>query len=287
MGAYSFIKQEKLAGTCAYLDDITVCGMTQAEHDVNLEKFMKAAEKKNIVYNEGKCVFSTTRLSILGYVVEDSQLRPEPERLRPLRELAMPRDVKSIRRIIGFFAYYSQWIRDFSTKIRPLSVTNTFPASNEAEIAFQQLKRDIEESYYATLNQAGRPVAFFSRTLQGSVTRYASVEKKAQAIIETVRHWKHCLTGKHFFLKTDQQAVSYMFDKRKNSKIKNDKIMRWRMGYLGSISVSCTAQGRKTSSDTFSRSYCSSTGMGHRPLLDLHESLCHPGVTHMYHFVKS
>ena len=91
-------------------------------------------------------MFSTTRLSILGYVVEDGQLRPDPGRLRPLRELPMPHDMKSLRRIIGFFAYYSQWIRDFSTKIRPLSVTNTFPASNEAEMAFQQLKRDIEES---------------------------------------------------------------------------------------------------------------------------------------------
>ena len=27
--------------------------------------------------------------------------------------------------------------------------------------------------------------------------------------------------------------------------------------------------------------------MGHRPLLDLHESLCHPGATLRYHFVKS
>ena len=137
-------------------------------------------------------------------------------------------------------------------------------------------------------NQAGRPVAFFSRTLQVSETRHASVEKEAQAIIETVRHWRHYLTGKHFILKTDQQAVSYMFDKQKNSKIKNDKNMRWRME-LSCFDFDIVYRPRKEniSSDIFSRSYCSSTGMGHRPLLDLHESLCHPGVTRMYHFVKS
>ena len=96
------------------------------------------------------------------------------------------------------------------------------------------------------------------------------------------------MTGKHFVLKTDQQAVSYMFDKRKNSKIQNDKIMRWRME-LSCFDFDIVYRPGKENiaPDTFSRSYCSSTGMSHRQLLDLHESLCHPGVTRMYHFVKS
>ena len=80
-----------------------------------------------------------------------------------------------------------------------------------------------------TLKQAGRPVAFFSRTLQGPERRPASVEKEAQAIIENVRHWKHYLTGGHFSLKTDQRSIAYMFDRKQRGKIKKDKIMRWRM----------------------------------------------------------
>ena len=55
----------------------------------------------------------------------------------------------------------------------------------------------------ATLNQNGRPVAFFSRTLQVAEVRHASIEKEAQAIIETIRHWKNYLTGRHFSIKTD------------------------------------------------------------------------------------
>ncbi len=74
----------------------------------------------------------------------------------------------------------------------------------------------------ATLNQNGRPVAFFSRMLHGPEIGHASVEKEA------IRHWRHYLTGRKFTITTDQRSVAYMFDNKQKGKIKNDKIMRWR-----------------------------------------------------------
>ena len=65
------------------------------------------------------------------------------------------------------------------------------------------LETDASDSAIAaTLNQADRPVAFFSRTLHGHELNAAAVEKEAQAIIESVRHWRHFLTRKHFTIKT-------------------------------------------------------------------------------------
>ena len=43
-----------------------------------------------------------------------------------------------------------------------------------------------------TLNQNGRPVAFFR--ILSIVVRQLSTKKEASAIIESVRHWSHLLT---------------------------------------------------------------------------------------------
>ena len=102
----------------------------------------------------------------------------------------------------------------------------------------------MEVSLAATLNQAGQPVTFFSRTLQRPEVRRPSVEKEAQAITESIRYWKHYLTGKHFSLKTDQKSVSYMFDQRHKGKI-NDKIMRWRVELSCFSRHSISSRGKK------------------------------------------
>ncbi|GFW65508.1 putative retrovirus-related pol polyprotein from transposon opus [Trichonephila clavipes] len=37
------------------------------------------------------------------------------------------------------------------------------------------------------------------------------------------------LDGKHFEVFTDQQAVAFVFNQRHGSKIKNEKLIRWRL----------------------------------------------------------
>ena len=199
---------------------------------MNFKCFLDAAERKNITFNDEKSVFSAKRLPILGYEVEEGEIRPDSERLRPLREHPIPHDSKSMSRCWGLFSYYSRRVPAFSDKVKPLSGCKTFPLSQQAVDTFESLKKSIEKAVVtavgesipfdglaATLNKSGRPVASFSRTLQGSELKHAAVEKEAQAIIESVRQWRHFLTGRHITLKTEQKSVSYMFDVQRKWKI--------------------------------------------------------------------
>ena len=308
----NFVAENGLQGTFPYLDNITICGKDQEEHDKNLNNFLEAAHKINLTYNKNKCEFSTTKLHILGSVIENNEIRPDPNRLKPLLEMPVPKDMKELKRLLGFFSYYSKYIRNFSQKIKALVNTESFPLSQEAIAAFESLKLDIANSVVcaikenesftvesdasdyaiaATLNQSGRPVAFFSRTLHGSELKHSSVEKEAQAIVEAVRHWRHFLTGRHFHLITDQKSVSFMFHAHHKGKIKNDKITRWRMELMGfHFDITYRPGSENVPPDTFSRNCASVTkcASAHNlnKLRELHVSLCHPGITRMIHFIK-
>ena len=117
-----FVRKTGVNWSFPYLDDITICGKDQEEHGANLEYFLEAAERRNINYNEEKTVFSTRRLAILGSVVEEGEILPDPERLRPLRELPVPNSTKSLNKCKGLFTYYSQWVPGFSDRMNLLTL---------------------------------------------------------------------------------------------------------------------------------------------------------------------
>ena len=144
----------------------------------------------------------------MGYLVGNGEIKPDPERLCPLKELPPPTSLKSLKRVLGLFAYYAKWIQQFSDKIQRLKKATSF-SFNHYELAdFENIKKEIaqatlksidegvpfvvecdasEVAIFADLNQGGRPVAFMSRALQSSELHYSAVEKEATAIIEAVR----------------------------------------------------------------------------------------------------
>ena len=306
----SLIREHDLKGVFCYIDDIIVCGTTENEHNESLRRLLDIFSTKGITLNKEKCKFNQHSIRFLGYHVSDGNIKPDEERLKPLKELPIPEDTASLKRAIGLFSYYSSWINKFSEKLCPLLQADHFPLTNDAISAFNEIKREIEAScrstvdpnlpiivetdasdfaISATLNQSGRPIAFFSRTLNNNEKNYAAVEKEAHAIIEALRKWRHYLLGKHFTLLTDQKSVSYMLDYKNHGKIKNDKITRWRIELAPyNFDIVYRPGSENKPADALSR-ICSINRESRdtKPSLQkLHEDLAHPGIKKMNHFIK-
>ena len=224
-----------------------------------------------------------------------SPIKPDPDRLQALMELPLPLSCKSLQRIIGLFAYCSKWMLKFSDKIEPLSDCKVFSIEGEALTAFENLKKELGEVAPQNIDE-GNPfvvkrdaseVAFMSREFEMHELYYSSVEKEATAIIESAQKWEHLLRCKHFTLITDQCSVTFVMDNRKRTKIKNNKILNWR---LESASLSYTIQYRpnpeNVAADTLSRSTCSAQSNKYS-LEEIHAGLCHASVTRLLQYVRS
>ena len=76
----AFVEQNQLRGCFPYLDDITIAGIDQEDHDLNLKAFDEAAAAWHLTFNENKTQLSRSEIALLGYKVacllSTNQARP-------------------------------------------------------------------------------------------------------------------------------------------------------------------------------------------------------------------
>ena len=180
------ISGSDLQATFAYLDNITVCGDSQEEHDYNVDRFLSTVKKYGLTLNVDKTISSVNSINILGYLISKNTIRPDPSRMQPLLDLPLPGNPASLQRALGLFSYYARWVSRYSDRIQPLIGNPPFPLSEECRTAFEDVKHQIagacivcpnntdtlvletdasNAALSASLNQGGKPVAFFSRSL--------------------------------------------------------------------------------------------------------------------------
>ena len=67
----------------------------------------------------------------MGYQVSNHQIKPDPDRMKPLEELDPPTTMKGLQRLLGMFAYYSKWIPKFSDEAYELYKATKFPLNEK------------------------------------------------------------------------------------------------------------------------------------------------------------
>jgi hypothetical protein len=104
----------------AYIDDIVV-KTRKADDLVNdLRVAFDCLRTNRVKLNPEKCVFVVPRGMLLGYIVSQWGIEPNPEKVTALKRMRPIRDLKGVQKVLGCLAALSRFISRLDEKGLPL-----------------------------------------------------------------------------------------------------------------------------------------------------------------------
>lgn len=215
------------------VDDIIIGGSSVAEHDANLKKVLERAREVNLRLNPNKCKFRLDQVAYVGHIFTSEGLRADPTKTAAIKAMPVPTDVTSLQRFLGMVNYLGKYIQNLSDIAAPLrQLTHKETAwcwFQQHQEAFERLKACLSSppvlAYYnvkepvtltcdascyglgAACLQNGRPIAFASRALTDTETRYAQIEKELLAVVFACTKFRDYVYGKPITVETDHQPL--------------------------------------------------------------------------------
>lgn len=133
-----------LPGTAAYLDDILVTSASIEEHEARLLRVFERLSRFGFKVRQEKCSFLKKEVKYLGFILNESGRKPDPEKTKAIVEMPSPKDISELRAALGMITFYSQFIPDMKTLKAPLNnllkKDVEFKWSQECEESFRELK---------------------------------------------------------------------------------------------------------------------------------------------------
>ena len=204
-------------GVISIHDDIVVYGVSQEDHDANLVNLFNVAQIEGLVLNSKKLELKRPRVSFFGAEYSADGMHPCPKKIQGITEMTPPMDKQQLASFIGMVTYMGNFVPNLSHHTEPLRAMlkqeAVFAWDEIANASFQKIKDLIAKSatkplrYYdrrkpvtvqadasqrglgACLLQDGQPIAYASKSLTDTETRYANIERELLAIVFTCQRF--------------------------------------------------------------------------------------------------
>jgi len=87
------------------MDDIIVFGKNEEEHKYRLMNCLHRLEKNNVKLNKDKCEWAVSKLIFIGHEFSSTGVRPDPGKVKAIKEMAQPKCKKDIEKFLGLNNY--------------------------------------------------------------------------------------------------------------------------------------------------------------------------------------
>ena len=226
-----------LPGVLCHMDDVLVFGRDIQEHDRRLEKVLQQIQAAGATLNQEKCQFRKSSLKFLGHLIDQTGIRPDPDKTSAIAEMPTPQNLSDLRRFMGMinqFGKFSSKLAELTEPLRQLlSKKNSWSWGHPQNQAFAKVKLELMKPTVLALfdvnadlkvsadascfglgavllqntNSCWQPVAFASRVMTDTDRRYAQVEKEALALTWACEKFSTYILGKNFMIETDHKPL--------------------------------------------------------------------------------
>lgn len=236
-----------------YLDDVIIFGRTLSEHNERLDSVLSRLGEAGLKLKPSKCHFLQKEVAFLGHVVSKEGVLPNPDNVAKLVGWPRPKTVTNVRALLGLGSYYRRFIPNFSKLANPLTQltkkNESFVWTEACEEAYNLLRKALigpeimgypksdchfildtdacDVSIGAVLSQVQdgreRVIAYASCTLNRAERNYCVTDRELLAVKHYVQYYKHYLLGRTFTVRTDHQALKWLFSLREPK----SRVARW------------------------------------------------------------
>ena len=105
----------------SYVDDIGLGSSDWRFHLGHTREFLLIMRKTGMTLNLAKCEFGKAEVKFVGRLVGSGTHRADPQRLEGLAQMNPPRTKKELKKLLGAFGYYREYIPQFADIAKPLT----------------------------------------------------------------------------------------------------------------------------------------------------------------------
>lgn len=220
---------------------------SDCEHLRRLQMVLERLHKHNVRINIKKSIFFTHEVQYCGYVLRKDGEHKEPSKMEAIKMMPRPKNISDVRAFVGMINYYSRFIRNLSSILKPLNIllqrNKRFAWTEKQEEAFKKAKEAFvsnqvlahfdpklpivlatDASSYgvgAVLSHAypdgtERVIQYASQTLSGTQQKYVQIDKEAYSIIFGIKKFYQYLYGNRFTLVTDHRPLIHILSPNKS-----------------------------------------------------------------------
>ena len=226
-----------------YIDDVLIASETPADHKVHLRLVFERFVSYGILINPAKCVLGVNQLRFLGHHVNNKGVTPLPEQVQVIRDFPQPTSLRQLREFLGLINFYHRFIPRCADVLTPLNAllkatpsnSRTLQWTTETATAFEDIKKALANAtllvhpkpdapinimtdasdiaigavFQQHLDGKWCPLTYFSRKLTPAEQRYSTFDRELLAVYCSIRHFRHFLEGREFYVLTDHKPLTH------------------------------------------------------------------------------